>query len=177
MVKQNKNTATKAEETVTTEVVAANPLEAKVLELETLVAKLKTDVENKQALYLRALADYQNLERRSETEKNNEIRRRSIRVLSDFVSLKDDMDKAAEFDNSDGLALIKKKLTTILEKLGVTEVPLGEDFSPETMECVNMVDGETDNKVVAVHEKAYMFDGQLLKTAKVSVSRGKVASS
>ena len=142
------------------------------------IEKLEAQLKNKESLYLRALADYQNLEKRIR-ESNQQQEETQIKfILLEFLTINDDMEKAVEFEKNPGLKLIKKKLVHIFERLGVKEIRvLKKTFSPDSMECVQTIYGKKDNLVVKVHQKGYFYKGQLLRPARVVVSKLKVSDS
>lgn len=140
-----------------------------------LIEQLTSQLEVKNNEYLRALADYHNLERRTYEEGIQGVERAQKTVLLDILSLKDDIDKAHEFKedekNSISLKLIQQKCDAILKKHGVNEIDaLHKDFNPHEMECIEAVSGDTENKVVKIHEKGYLFQGKLLRPVRVAVS-------
>ncbi len=143
-----------------------NDVEALKKELE----ELQKEAANKHSLYLRALADYQNLEKRVLEEKEREANRSTREIISEVLVLKEDIDKAEDFEKSHDLKVIKNKFEGVLAKLGVEEVQAeGQEFDPEVMECLTLEPGAEPNKVTRVIEKGYRFRGKLLKPARVAV--------
>lgn len=135
----------------------------------------KTHAEEKNNAYLRALADYHNLERRFNEEREKSVLRERARVLSEVLHIKEDIEKAAQFDTSKALSIIVQKFDIVLKKLGLKEIEaLNQEFSPETMECIEAVEGEKENMVVRIYEKGYVLNDMLIKAAKVAVSKKKL---
>ncbi|MFA6005164.1 MAG: nucleotide exchange factor GrpE [Patescibacteria group bacterium] len=140
------------------------------------IEELKTQVDQYKSQALRALADYQNLERRMHAERQTVVEQANMHLLRELVGMKEDMDKAEVFDKNPGLALVIQKMTTLFKKFSVTELDvLGKEFSPDTMECINVEAGEKDNVVTNVHEKGYILHGKLLRPARVTVSKLQVS--
>ena len=140
------------------------------------VALLKKELGEKNNLYLRAVADYQNLDRRLHEEKERAVETAQKSLLIDFLSLKDDIDRTIEFgrekENREPMKLIKQKCDITLKKYGVTEIDaLHKEFTPHEMECIDLVPGEKANVVVKIHEKGYLFNNKLLRPARVAVSQ------
>lgn len=124
--------------------------------------------------YLRALADYQNLEKRVWAEKE-EIRRYAAEiVLGKLLPVFDTFIIAQIHLQDDGLALALKELVVRLSELGVEKMEVaGKQFDPHEMECVEVVVGE-DGKVVSEVASGYRLHGRVLRAAKVKVGQKKV---
>ncbi|OGK64477.1 nucleotide exchange factor GrpE [Candidatus Roizmanbacteria bacterium RIFOXYB2_FULL_41_10] len=136
------------------------------------IEELKKELTEKHNLYLRALADYQNLEKRMLQAKDKEIKNFLFGFLKQLIELKEDMDKAQTFNQDPGLKLVYNKLKSILNRYSIREInPLNKEFSPETMECVQTVFGKKSNLVVQVFSKGYFYNDELLQPAKVAVSQ------
>ena len=139
------------------------------------INSLTKQLKDKENLYLRALADYQNLEKRMQENLTTELHQTTGNILKQFLVIKNDIDKAEVFTQDTGLKLIKQKLESVLKNLGVQEISvLGQIFSPDTMECVQTKPDKKDNIVLEVNEPGYTYHGQLLKPAQVVVSKLKV---
>ncbi len=120
----------------------------------------------------RALADYQNLERRVAEERFYYINSANIGLLRKILPLKDNLEKAYASSPSQGLAQILKQFETIFKTEGIEEIKsLGEDFNPEIHECLEVVVGEEDEKIVEVLSPGYIMKGKVLRPAKVKVGR------
>lgn len=122
--------------------------------------------------YLRALADYQNLEKRvasQTTQQRNEFRRNLISRLLDVL---DNIERAEAFVNDSGLKLVKDQFLQILKDEGVTEMEVvNKPFDPNLSECVELVPGKHDNIVRDVISKGYTLDDEVLRVARVKVSK------
>lgn len=140
------------------------------------ISQLEQELAQKQAQYLRALADYQNLERRTISQLENEKRSLLGRFFRDLIEIRADLDKATVFQKDPGLALVRQKFEQMFVKHAIEEIdPQNQPFNPETMECVQLVNGTKANLVVEVLEKGYRTKSELLKPAKVVVSQLEVA--
>lgn len=137
------------------------------------------------ANWQRAQADFVNFKRRTEQEKGDIIRLANAGLIFNLLSVVDDMERA--LDNIpdklagskwvDGIVLIYRKFTAILEANGISEMKaLGEQFDPSLHEAVMQVEGESD-KVIAVVQKGYMLNDRVLRPAKVKVGSGHSAAS
>lgn len=127
-----------------------------------------------QSKYLRALADYQNLEKRFFTEKVEAEKRITINLISRFLEIKDDIERALQFSNDENLSLINRQFSSVLNEIGTTELDvLDKPFDPNTADAIEVVEGERDNQVVEVIRKGYRLGEAILRHAQVKVSQQK----
>lgn len=133
----------------------------------------KKDIEpNYKALYLRALADYKNLENR--VVSRDKFLRNVIleEILLKFIHILDNLNQASIFTTDKGLSMIVSLFNKTLESMGLLEIKLeGTSYDPHFAEVVGVVDGEVDDKVIEVLEKAYALNGKCIRPAKVKVSK------
>lgn len=133
---------------------------------------IKKEIEIWKNKYLRALADYQNLDRRNQEETARFRREANKKLLIQFLEVLDDLEKAALFVSDDGLKLIKDKFTKLLERAGVRELDvLNKPFDPETGECIDVVPGADDNIVVEVTRKGYTLYDEVLRVAQIKAGK------
>ena len=129
-----------------------------------------TDLENK---WKRALADYANLEKRIEKEKEDFVKFANAQLLDKILNVLDDLESAEKHLKDKGLTLAGNRFREILKEEGVEEIEvLGRNFDPELMDAVETVDGPK-NKVVEVVLKGYKLYGKVLRPAKVKVGGNK----
>src|SRR5437870_1054894 len=94
----------------------------------------RDDFKNK---YLRALADYQNFERRVREERGEVIALAQGRIIEELLPFLDTLYKAEVFVKDAGLAMVKTTFLQQLEKLGVKEIELlHKEYDPHTAEAV-----------------------------------------
>lgn len=122
--------------------------------------------------YLRALADYQNLDRRTHQERIASQKRAIKTILVKFLEVLDDIEQAAVFIKDQGLMLVKEKFVTILASEGVHEVKVaGKPYDPYTAECVEVVVGKKDTVVIEVLRKGYALGDAVIRPARVKVEK------
>lgn len=133
--------------------------------------ELQKQVEQWKGKYLRALADYQNLEKRTQGEKN-ELRKFAAEiVLVRMLPVVDTLTKAREHVKDAGLDLAYKELETAFTELGLVKISVvGKKFNPHEMECIEVVSGE-DNMVVAELLPGYALHGKIVRVAQVKVGK------
>ena len=71
-----------------------------------------------------------------------------------------------------GFQFIYRNLVSILENEGVTEISpqIGDKFDPHTMNAVDTVEQEEENKVLKVYGNGYKLHDRIVRTAMVQVS-------
>lgn len=135
--------------------------------------ELQKQIEEWKGKYLRALADYQNLEKRSREEKA-EIRGFAAEtVLIKLLPVVDTFERAQVHLHDAGLSLALKDLGVFFESQGVVKLEVvGKPFDPSCMECIEVVDGE-DNIVVKELTCGYALHGKVIRVARVKVGKRK----
>lgn len=124
--------------------------------------------------YLRALADYQNLERRVRDERDEIMRSAQARILMRLLPFLDNLEKAEQFIKDPGLKMIKDQYVQELESMGLKTIDvLHKEYDPHLAEALELVEGEKDDMVVEVVSRGYMFNDKVIRPAQVKVSRKK----
>lgn len=120
--------------------------------------------------YLRALADYQNLEKQTQGWKEDFVKFANEGLIISLLEVLDDLEKAQEHLNDEGLKIVLDKLLKILKNNGVEELEvLNKEFDAATAEAVSMEPGEQEDIVAKVLQKGYKLNGKIIRVAKVSV--------
>lgn len=146
-----------------------------VEEVETKVSENVINEDYKEQ-YLRALADYQNLVRQSQKEKQEFFRYALADFLQDLLPVYDNLkvsvvNLSEEEEKSPWVAGVKyvlKQFKDILETRGVEEIKtVGEVFDHVTMEAL-----EGEGELVEKEAKAgYKLNGKVISPAKVIVKK------
>lgn len=138
---------------------------------ENQIKELQDKVESLDNSWKRALADYNNLEKRTAEEKEHFLTLVKIQVMESFLPFFDNLEKIQEHSKDEGLELTLKDLQKVLKNTGVEEIEAeGKDFDHNTMEAIEIQKGEK-NKVLKVIQKGYLINGILLRPAKVAVGQ------
>ena len=131
--------------------------------------KETNDFKNK---YLRALADYQNFEKRVREEQETVRVKGKQEIFIQLLSILDSLEKAEVFIKDVGLKQVKDSFCQLLRDEQIEEINLLEkEFDPRLAEVVDVVVGERNNIVVEVLRKGYRFGGKILRVAQVKVSK------
>lgn len=123
--------------------------------------------------YLRALADYQNLEKRTYAEKEEIRKFASESMLERLLPVLDSFELAQRHLNDQGLALALKEWYAFLAERGVQRIKtVGLEFNPHEMECVEVVEGESNKVIMEVLPGYKLFD-KVLRVAQVKVGENR----
>ncbi len=129
--------------------------------------KMKVLEEN----WKRALADYQNLVKRMETDKAEIMKLASLNVVNKLVPTLDVLELAAKHNPDEGVQMAVKQFQQVLKDEGLEEInpAVGDKFDPNLHECIETVVGEPTETVVETVAKGYKINGFTLRPAKVKV--------
>jgi len=129
----------------------------------------KTDLETN---LKRALADYQNLEKRHQTDRLAFAKFAAAGLIKNLLPALDDLERAQTHLKEKGLQLAIDQFKSALKAAGVEEIAvLGKAFDPHRAECTEMVSG-VKNQVIFVIIKGYTLNGRVLRPARVKVGNG-----
>lgn len=133
--------------------------------------KVKEQVIRLEDNYKRALADYQNLLRRTQDEKREWAKFSNKDLVLKFLPILDTLMLAEKHTKDQNFVLtVQQFLSTLLQE-GVERIKtIGEDFNPQTMEAVSTADGES-GKVLDELRAGYMFEDTVLRPAQVIVGK------
>ncbi len=117
----------------------------------------------------RALADYQNLQRRSQEERMAFIKMANKDFCQALLQPLEHLSMAANNIKDQGLNMVIEQFWKELKDFGLEELEvLGQKFDVSTMEVVDKKgDGE---KVVAVVRKGYKLNGEIIQHAQVTLA-------
>jgi molecular chaperone GrpE len=130
--------------------------------------ELKKENEELRNRLKRALADYENLERRGREEKEKTVKFANEKLLAELLPVLDNLSRAVRASQDKGLELIFKQFQEVLTLNGVREIDsLNKPFDPAFHEAVEVL-GEK-GVVVEVLENGYQIDNKVIRPAKVRV--------
>lgn len=135
------------------------------------VTKLKTQLEDIENKYKRAVADYQNLERRVGEQRRELIQSASKQVLLRLLPVLDTLMTAQQYVANDGLKVAVQQFVDVLKSEGAVRVETeGKKFDPNTMECIQIMAGE-EGKVLQEVRAGFLLNEILLRPAQVIVGK------
>ena len=129
----------------------------------------------------RALADYQNLERRTKVEISQRVSDKINSLLLNFINIYEDFlraENALSKENVDinGINAVIKNMENLLAENNIKPIDaVGEIFDPQIHEAVSMVEDDTldDGTIIQEVAKGYISEKGILKPSKVIVSKKK----
>ena len=136
------------------------------------IATLEKKVEELENQWRRALADYQNLEKRINREQEDFIRFANEGLLDKILNVFDNLERACRAKEDRGLAMIKNEFWEVLSSEGIEKIETkGEVFDPHLMDALELVPGKK-NCVVEEVSPGYLYRGKCLRPARVKVGKG-----
>ncbi len=121
----------------------------------------------------RALADYDNLTRRTETQRMDLIKFAGQSIIVRLLPILDNLESALKHLKDPGLAIAIGEFKKILEEEGLIEIvpKAGEKLDPTLHEAIESVSGEGEHGQIAeVIVPGWKFkDGTIVRVAKVKV--------
>ena len=142
---------------------------------------LKAQIESANDKYLRLAAEYDNFRKRTMKERQDERGRAQADLVKLLMDPLDDLTRFAGVDVTsatipmmvEGAALVARKVFKELNAGGLTVIdPVDEMFDPAVHEAVTTqpaASPEQDHTVGAVFQVGYMYNGMLLRPARVVV--------
>ncbi|MDQ3952171.1 MAG: nucleotide exchange factor GrpE [Actinomycetota bacterium] len=123
----------------------------------------------------RLQAEFANYRKRMMRESAEASARGAERVVASLLPVLDNFERAiAHGEGGEGVELVLKELTSVLENAGLEEVPgEGAPFDPQVHEAVESREDEsvTEEIVREVHRRGYTMNDKLLRAAMVGVAR------
>lgn len=130
---------------------------------------------------VRAVAELDNVRRRSEREVQNAHRYSLEKFANGLLPVVDSLeqalqlaDKSADAAMHEGLSLTMKLFLDVLEKFDVKQIdPSGEPFNPEQHEAMSMQESPDaePNSVLMVFQKGYKLNDRVIRPARVIVAK------
>ena len=141
------------------------------------------EIDDQREKYLRLAAEYDNFRKRTARERQEAHLRGQADMLKGMIEGLDDLGRFAHVDPSttdaktvvEGVEMVEKKLLKTLAGHGLEIVnPEGHPFDPALHEAVMTEPAgakEEDHLVARVFQLGYLFNGQLLRPARVVVKQ------
>ena len=136
---------------------------------------LQKQLEEYKGKYLRALADYQNLEKRAVADRTETIKFATKNCILNILPVLDTLEKVEKMLQDQGLQLALKQLEDALKTEQVEKIEVtGKKFDPITMECIEVVESDKEDEVVEEIRTGYTMSGKVLRVAQVKVGKKKL---
>ena len=145
------------------------------------VEELRRQLAEKQDRLLRAVAEVDNVKRRTQRERDDYVRYANEGLVRDLLPILDNFDRALDAARAtqeaakvvEGVALIQRELLKVLERVGVTRYSaVGERFDPNRHDATGRVVSvnQAPDTVVAELTPGYLLNGRVLRPAQVVVA-------
>ena len=128
--------------------------------------------------YLRLAAEYDNYRKRSQKEKENAWATAKAETIKELLPVYDNLERALKQETCDeayakGVQMTMTQLKTVLEKLGVEEIPAqGQPFDPNLHNAVMHVEDEEkgESEIVEVFQQGFRIGDKVIRFAMVKVA-------
>ncbi len=155
---------------------------------QTEIAELKAMVQELSAGWQRSTADFENYKRRQAYNQATLARAELKKLALDILPVIDGFDRSQRYLPKEleenqfikGLLLTGRQLKDALLKFAIREIEIkiGDQCDPIYHEAISKIKSDQEeDAIVEVVETGYLIDDQVLRPAKVVVSKGKTLSS
>lgn len=152
-----------------------------LMELDRQLKNAKQDIAKKEDRLLRLAAEFENYKKRTRGEQELLKKTASADLIKEIIWGIDNFDRAfanlggAEDHIQEGIRLIHAGLMDILTKAGLKEIEAqGRDFDARYHEAVGEIESDVEEgRVAQVMQRGYTLHDQVLRPARVLVSRKK----
>ena len=153
------------------------------VEEESVLEKLKEELEAEKDKYLRKVAEFDNFKRRNAKERIELMQTAGRDVITDLLDVLDDCDRAQKQMEAnetissihEGIMLVFNKLRNTLQARGVKAMEtLHQEFNPDLHEAVTEIpapDEELKGKILDEVMKGYYLNEKIIRHAKVVVGK------
>ena len=140
--------------------------------------QVKADLQKEHDQYLRLAAEYDNFRKRSQKEKDNIYRDAQADTIGKFLSVFDNLERAAEQHTEDeaykkGVEMTLNGLRDVMKNLGVEEFgESGEPFDPNRHNAVMHIERDDlgESVIAQVFQKGFAVGDRVIRFAMVQVA-------
>ena len=148
-------------------------------ECQTALADARSEADDLRDKYLRAVAEADNARKWAERDAQTRATEAQRRLLRQLLEVIDNLERAlatpAEASGlRQGVEMTLRQLTSVLARAGVERIAVepGQPFDPLYHEAVEVRTGDvSEDTVVEVVQSGYLYDGVVLRPARVVVMR------
>lgn len=149
-----------------------------IIELKKQIASMKAEIEEKDDRYKRIMAEFENYKKRSAKERESLYDSIISEIVSSFLPVLDNLEKAATAETKDeeykkGVELMLQQFKDVLHANGVKEIEtVGKTFDPELHEAVSSVVDENlgEKEIKEEFRKGYMIGNKVIRHSMVIVA-------
>jgi len=156
--------------------------DTEISELKERLEKEKQNTNEYIEKWKRALADYENLNKRLSLDINNKVTNETNKIMLNFLTVYEDLMRASSTltdsqKNVEGLDIIIKNMTSIFEEYNIKPIDTsGKMFDPNLHEAISIVEDENleDGMIKEEVGKGYISGNVVIKPSKVIVSKSPI---
>ena len=149
-----------------------------IIELKKQMDSMKAEIEEKDDRYKRIMAEFDNYKKRSAKERESLYDSIISEIVSSFLPVLDNLEKAAKAETKDeeykkGVELMLQQFKDVLASKGVKEIEtVGKTFDPELHEAVSSVVDENlgEKEIKEEFRKGYMIGNRVIRHSMVIVA-------
>ena len=149
-----------------------------IIEKKKQIESQKVQIDETEDRLKRVAAEFDNYKKRSSKEREGLYNSLIADIVSSFLPVIDNLEKAVEAETQDeeykkGIELVLKQFKDVLTSKGVTEIEaVGKTFDPEIHEAVSSVQDETkgEKEIVQEYRKGYMIGNRVIRHSMVIVA-------
>ena len=147
-------------------------------ENETIIKQQEETIQQYKEKIQRIQADFENYKKRSEKEKTEFVKYANEGLILKVLEAYEDLERALEVEDDknlrEGVELIYKKMTKILEEEGVEEIETEhQKFDPYKHEALMTENNEDyeNNEIIQDLQKGYTLTSKVIRYSKVKVCK------
>ena len=149
-----------------------------IIELKKQIEAQKVQIDETEDRLKRVAAEFDNYKKRSSKEKDGLYNSLVGDIVSNFLPIIDNLEKAVEAETKDeeyrkGIELVLRQFKDVLSARGVTEIEtVGKTFDPELHEAVSSVQDDTkgEKEIVQEYRKGYKIGDRVIRHSMVIVA-------
>ena len=149
-----------------------------IIELKKQIESQKVSLDETEDRLKRVAAEFDNYKKRSNKERDNLYNSLVADIVSSFLPVIDNLEKAVEAETKDeeykkGIELVLKQFKDVLSAKGVKEIQtIGKTFDPELHEAVSSVQDDTkgEKEIVQEYRKGYKIGSKVIRHSMVVVA-------
>lgn len=138
------------------------------------VLKLQQEMQDLDSNWKRALADYQNLVRRVESDKKDFVKYATANLISKFLPSLDILELAATHSKDTGVQMAVKQFQDVLQSEGLEIIApaVGDSYNHLVHECIENLPSEAlaqEGTIAETLSKGYKINDFIIRPARVKV--------
>ena len=149
-----------------------------IIELKKQIESQKVQIDETEDRLKRVAAEFDNYKKRNVKERDGMYNSLVADIVSNFLPILDNLEKAAEVETKDGeykkgIELVLKQFKDVMLARGVTEIEtVGKTFDPELHEAVSSVQDDTrgEKEIVQEYRKGYKIGDKVIRHSMVVVA-------